>query len=587
MDTTSTLTDITDTQIDIEITVGDAERQLKFEMQIYENRLQSNMVILNNSLYDPSILPSARKSYVHFFLMDYEHIFRALRSSRESFKKRQEEKLSELEEACRVLESSELDDKYSIAPIQRLKSSLQAFYSYMDNKQSLHLQFCLLKIMSFEEPGCRRDEIWKRYLAPYGSHVTQRRHLRPEPDSTDHRVLSSQLPQELMAMVYDFADLETCVVLREVGPVWYSVFHQVDLRSKLVDRNPWMRPQEDDNGDFRFWSDCVLVFVARLKKWQWVDSMEDITVPEGTVQSRRTIVASKLEPDEHLPLDFKGLNTDVAGLAHSDLVAIIDEDKWTWSKNASCAFQLIYHDDTATVLQCKDKGVDLIVTLPPEIKPDIIWPARSITITESFVMVGTLELPHRIFAVPLDRPHYDHGFWFDADYAFCRELGGGGGGSSTSTSTGVIVQPYILDDPRNRLMCRILDPDTKEMIDYAWIAPHDSGPISLYNGLFWCLKEVSNRTCLLIPTFVDFDSPGRIYYNPEKIFTDLPNSTTDGSRGMTQFLVSPRENGCQVVDLASGIVTDVNPALDFEAAKYRVVVGFVGEDPSVFQARVF
>lgn len=90
-----------------------------------------------------------------------------------------------------------------------------------------------------------------------------------------------------------FTDLETCVNLREASSAWYSLFQEMDLKAKLRPRNPWIRPQDDLSSC----TDCVLVFVARLRRWQFADSIDKINIPTK-LGPRKTVVAVELKREE-------------------------------------------------------------------------------------------------------------------------------------------------------------------------------------------------------------------------------------------------------------------------------------------------
>lgn len=97
--------------------------------------------------------------------------------------------------------------------------------------ESLLLQTYLLNIML--ECGYYQKysgQSWKEHLSPFSTHLVPKK--RPRPVTTavpDNLAAHTQLPLEIMTMVYDLADLESCVSLRETSSAWYSLFQKTDF----------------------------------------------------------------------------------------------------------------------------------------------------------------------------------------------------------------------------------------------------------------------------------------------------------------------------------------------------------------------
>ncbi|KAG5358547.1 hypothetical protein CJU89_5152 [Yarrowia sp. B02] len=144
--------------------------------------------------------------------------------------------------------------------IVRLLQELQEAYQQMDD---IAIQTGLQEMMYDQ------DEQLKQQFFPNCTHYWGR-HIVPNTPTLSPRVAfevkdgpeDRYLPPEIMANIYAAADLETCVVLRQVSTKWYALFQLLDhmWSCKLRVRNPWMCPGDSD---MKTWQDCMLAFVGR------------------------------------------------------------------------------------------------------------------------------------------------------------------------------------------------------------------------------------------------------------------------------------------------------------------------------------
>lgn len=543
-----------------------------YKMLVRKSMAKSLSDVLSASPQDLMTL-SECEAKADEFVREESRIIGSLREPKYLLREQLKERISTVERAYQVLKSFQAyEHKLWMAEEKRRDLELflrQCTYD-MDQAESLSRQAGLFKIMLSCTDRADREVFWTKYLAYYGTHMVLGKKKRTTKTAPDNPKAHSQLPTEIMAMIYDCADLETCVNLRETSSAWYSVFHQINLRSKLASRNPWITPQDD----FTSWSDCVLVFVARLKTWQFAGSLDNVEAP-ANFQARETVFATNLERDEHLPTNFRSLMGNLGGLGHSDLERIGDE--YMSSDKTTGTYKLVSSDDDKTVIQIED----LLVTLPPEIKPSDIADHRlSFLLTPSFVMIQLVS--RGVFIVPRDNPHFENG-------GFCFR---GGSTGLLSEIGGTVFQFHAIADEDDHVY-GILDPESREMVWYTQTLEYDCGPSAFYNGLVWWgfhLEETPKKGFLL-PTFIDLADPETIYYKGEKAITGLSrwsNQQGDRTRGMAQLVVSRGpEKGLQIVDLASGIVTDVLPPTDWPFETDQMVVGFVGdENQPTFQARI-
>lgn len=482
----------------------------------------------------------------------------------------------------------------SIKKMEKARDLWQIFDEHENTirwERSLTFQSGLEFIMRSCDDEEERHEFWHSFLAQNGSKIEPRRELNPVrnpptiPAPTSRlafRNAASHLPAEILAMIYAAADLETCVEMRQVCSAWYHMFQELDFRPRLKARNPWMEPQDD----FSSWKDCVLVFVARLGKWNTAPSVDRIHVPAKPEQ-RRALIAISMQADEPLPSNFSGMAGESAGGFASDFVRLphgpmdpirVRNQRTLEIRNLDVYPEVLAEYEDETVVQCGD----LQVSLPPSIESEDISLDRPVVLTESFVC---LFLESRDwYALPQDAPHFVNGLQFAYTSQLPIEVGG------------VLVNSEVIPD-NEQLRYDFADFETKQMVEYA-LLPEDEGhssPAASYN--WWNIGRTPWNT--VVPTFKDQASPDRVYYLPRKAITCLPSPVfRQGSRARdsAQFLLScpiRADSDCrmQVIDMARTIITDVNSPIDTPTGNVQTVVGFssdtdVSGDHRRFQAWV-
>lgn len=416
-------------------------------------------------------------------------------------------------------------------------------------------------------------EFWKEHLAPLGSHLVPKRMPRPVITTVSENLAAhTHLPLEVMVMVYDFADLESCVNLRETSSAWYSLFHEMDFKAKMTRRNPWICPQDDLSS----WADCVLVFVTRLRRWQCADSVHQLHIPPNP-RPQKKLIATKLERDgKKLPTDMTGVMGESGGLAH-----MIKMERYRLEDSGyDGSYRETWDDDEKTVIE-REEPVE--VTLPPSIPSENISILTHTLQTESWVAVQLVN--DQFYLLPRDKPYFEHGVLLDGHTKDLREIGG------------TLFQGYSI---HSKYKDRIFDCHTKRMVEYPHANGHSNFGLSAsYNGLLWWWGHLAlQKETRFYPTFIDLASPGKVYYCPERAVTGLSRCPYDqGSRscGMAQFVVAMREidggreEELEIVDLATGTITAVSVPRDWRRHEFKTVVGLV-RDPedgeTRFQARV-
>lgn len=445
-------------------------------------------------------------------------------------------------------------------------------------------------------PEENRHEFWDFFLEESGRKVRPRKTLNPvrdsqqqlpEPGPEPPRLCSdstaSRLPLEILGMIYAAADLETCVIMRQVCSAWYHLFQEVDFRPKLIARNPWMKPQ-DDLGS---WTDCVLVFVARLENWKVADSVNDIHVLAKR-ERQHALLAFAMKQDEKLPHNFTSMGGEFADDFASEHIQLprqgmepfrVRNQRTLEDIDVAVYPVVLAEDDDKTVVQC---GGDLQVSLPPSIKSQDIVLSNPVTLTESYVAL--LLENNQWYALPRDSPHFANGLQFTHNWQSPTEIGG-------------VLVNYVFVHATQQVGYEFADFETKQMIEYgpAALEEDPSHPVASYNGAIWWTSGSAESLVSVIPTFMDLASPDRVYYQPHAAVTCLESQVIwQGSRARdsAQFLLcSPttRHNECamQIIDMARGTTTNVIKPPDLVRRQLKTFVGFVGHGTGrKFQARV-
>lgn len=430
---------------------------------------------------------------------------------------------------------------------------------------SQRLQTCLQKMMEGQEEELK-EWFFMEVLSEFATHVTQAEEcLRPLVTIEYKRsVLSdTQLSPEVMSLVYEYADLESCVSLRQVNSHWYNAFNRNDdfWRLKMRARNPWVEPGE---ADLKSWVDCVLVFCARLK-WPSVMSLNDISVDEKKSE-RKTVVGFELGLNEKLPINFTGMMPIESGCTvacdHFFAMAAWEtqefiRDLWTLSSRPKDEpYEIVAVDDEeGTVIKYRD----VVITMPPSIKPADIVPFSGLnTPVHLGTMIVTVELQDgRMISMPRDNAHYEKGYIFNGAGASLFQIGNVHFARETP---GLIHRAAVY-------RYRFADFESKQMVEYG--AGRHAYPVASYNGLVWWHLLKGPRS--LVPTFVDLQSPKRVYFLPQRAITGVSHNLFEQScisRISSQFVVALSDTGIEIVDLDTGVITAVTGPSDWPAARF-------------------
>lgn len=347
-----------------------------------------------------------------------------------------------------------------------------------------------------------------------------------------------RLPAEIMSTIYSLSSLESCASLRQVNKAWYSVFQSSDaiLGTKVQRRNPFLRPGD---GDLNSWQDCALVFVSRLE-WECCEKIDEIQVPPKEPK-RYTVIGTELEFNEKLPENFVSLfgehHLQVEHCApipsfNVETQQSLKLDHWTLeTKEIHVPYSVVSTGDDRNIIM--KNGIQ--ISLPGHMKPPQDRSHWRVAVGRNVI---TIKLKNAgMLIMPRDKPEYEHGVpWFKPDGFYeAGELSTVREGSSGNH--------------------HFVDLSTSLMVLYA--QAYEARPQALYNGLVWfCLDQKK----ALIPTFIDYQTPDKVYFKRERIITgvDVERKFEQGYRphGTAQFLVTgSKDDDVHVIDLATGEIS--------------------------------
>lgn len=621
--------------------VSDLRRSLDYESREVTARLGDIVAELEHVI--PKVQPSPIPESVQELQVQYSKIVERYQAEEKEAWARfdRHERLPSLMKELNGLlqghiEEFGYDPRVMESDTVQLKKLRQKCFLEVDAHRRVLVQTKLFEIVENRSKAVK-SRFWRLYLAEVGAHLKSRSWGNPRPlvfldfGHYSHRKTpnrsDSRLPGDIMLMVYSYCDLETCVSLREVNSGWFGAFKHLEPRFKsmLKHRNPWISPGD---GDLITWTDCVLMFVARLKSpnWKKIDSWKEIVLP-SVFSSRHTVVASELKLGEFLPDDFKSLvaEEDACGTEQcrhfhtrperEEMGQPIRDNKkthltmnmWTGETvkdTTSTGIRVPCHeredlsDDKETVLEYE--GV--LITLPRTITPPPDSSYRSHYYTkrvyrkvDMFPSWITVSVPaeSKLWVFPRDKPHYRHGVALDG-YAACREIQG------ILVVQDLYLGVFFLVDIESEsyqilplTWVKKFHREFYDEINYSRDRDVPPCPSASYDGAIWWSIPMG----ILVPTFVDLKQPGDTFYRPDRIisgprgFGNKRFVQGDKSRDLGRYMVGG--NFCdrtysssvtEVVDLESRTVTTVKAPYHGRNGyfPYRFYLGFL---EGRFQAR--
>lgn len=384
------------------------------------------------------------------------------------------------------------------------------------------------------------------------------------------------LPLEIQTIIYSLVDdLETFVELRQVNSAWYIQFQLSEGTLKLFmeERNPWIEPGD---GDLASWQDCALVFVTRLKRWTPVSTLDDIRVPGEPVPKTKTVLAMPLNALERLPDGFTPL-----------------VEHHAYCEDFSCEHFHSLSSYKIHVLNPRDYSL-----VPPDMRFDIQFHG-SFTEEHGTPPYGNLySFRGYEFLVSNDYPIHErvpirlgrstivvNGR--EQSMVLPKTSGGSNYTQGISYASGdfwddmevgnvfFLTTSSYHDNEFQDEAYSIADFVHNKFVHYVTTADVDSLPVATYNGFIWWHMHYHTS---LVPTFIDLQNPGKVYYKKDRIIRGPRMSqfkqgskTFDASR----FVVASKDKKMALYDLSTGIVTVVAAAEDSKRDIVRFFPGFV------------
>lgn len=433
---------------------------------------------------------------------------------------------------------------------------------------------------------------WKRKNPP--KVVFSNRLFRPGSTNTD-------LPLEIQSMIYSYSDLESCVTLRQVSRSWYNAFKSSEefFESKVKERFPWMYPEDEMNT----WALCALVFVRRLhsKKWQSQREMNRIAPTVRKPTPSHEVVATELELGEKLPCDFEPLDGEVIEVQtdevshwkrmtnngnHESRHHPKPEFPYLHLKYMQCIpeeptkedkFKTVCSDEKKTVIKFKPGGEpSMMLILPPSVKlmrKDSYGPGPVQAQKHHIVVRCQVGDDSRrgyssydfgtVYVFPRNKPlHHKNAIQYKFNYRNLKEFCGIHMDSSGNYSGG---HKYVFGDTHHGVLREY--------------ASTTAVPVAVYNGLIWfCSKGTK-----VLPTFVDLQQPGVVFYRRDKIVMLEESKSSSGEfrqctkQGLGRFLFRNFTGGILVIDLANTTATTVVNPNEGQYDGPNIVMGFVND----------
>lgn len=473
----------------------------------------------------------------------------------------------------------------ALLKLRETEETVRFWRQDIDKVQEIDLQTRLQRLVRNQDEDLKQWFFAEKF--PFAKHLTLGKCERlrvvletkaPRPSNPNHR-----LPLEIKSMIYSLADLETCVALRQVSSDWYDSFAQIEpiLAAKVTKRNPWFKPGD---GDVTTWADCAL-FVGRIKTWTAVDTLDKMS-PSDSAAQMKTVVAVEMKEGICLPRDFQGMVAHEPEDCHHKLTCELFHSQddnvsdfmnpWTLQQvksipyDASEDVEVVRSNDSKTLVRYKGEKV----VLPISVVDDEFFKVRVGPRTVMFLpqLETEDEMPLVAFS-----SRYKHDKRISASTTRSRESP-----LEVQLEDTVIVRSsdeqdygyYDTDEHDIEYRYELLSWETNEMVLYAFADSTKHVPVASYKGLVWW--NLDNST--LIPTFVDLDNEGEVYYRPEKAINgheqDHGSFVQGGSAHRTRrYVFGSLGNEVDIFDLETGIITSVAFPQGCEGG--RVYPGFV------------
>lgn len=289
------------------------------------------------------------------------------------------------------------------------------------------------------------------------------------------------VPAEIATMIYSHCDLETAVALREVNQRFYMAFNsgynEAIFRTKVLDRFPWTQLEE---GEMSTWADYTLVFMKRISggRWKWTSSLKNLKEFQHREPIIKPLICQTIKSEEELPDTFQKFES---------LPAV---NQKTYSKFTVLRDKHGEGNEYDVLVESEN----IKITLPSKAR------VRSVSIRKGTIVVDTKGKKKNNYLFPPGVTNYLEAIEFEpCDKVF--QVSDNICGIEEQTTVERHLEFHFKD--RHYEGGRTLIVEAYSSMD----------PAASYNGLVWWLSQ----PCYLIPTFVDFKTPKRIYFREDKI----------------------------------------------------------------------
>lgn len=392
-----------------------------------------------------------------------------------------------------------------------------------------------------------RFDMHRNMQLMHDADVTPQRHLDMAIKPTEN-MAESAIPLEIALAIFSFCEIEACVDLRQVSSFWNEAFKQADeiVKHKVLGRNAVIQPGEAGS-ELETWTDCALVFVARLRssKWRAIESVEQVDTPPGKKSEARILPA--IQVYGRLPSDFRGL---LVGCDHSKVnEELILKDKYAIDGRSLRAREIIPGRDEMGRIDSVD-GHKVQVTYKDI---SVVLPAKMAELTNIYMndAVIVARSGTECFCCHVSQLIFET----------ARDLG-----TAKSTTN---LQSSPTDQVTSRLTTKMLLRHRERFvwltcITNAWLIYFQRQQISTLwpLSIVWFTK-CTGKGLAYIPVFLDGTN---MYYRKDRMIHGIDGrfwgDQGSKSRDAQRYTCYGTEAGAEIIDLANGTVTDIETADD-------------------------
>lgn len=375
--------------------------------------------------------------------------------------------------------------------------------------------------------------------------------------SNNYSQQQQYVPVEVMALIFECSDIESCVILRQVNSAWYGAFQacQGVLKTKILERTLVLKPGEDGT-ELYSWGACALVFAGRLKNKKWTVD-KDYYLEGRVLSTRQTLVSqdtTSVLPSDFTPIVSSESQSEINGEWH---IQDFDLDpttlKFTRTVELPERYILPHFDRT----RFEDVHVELRgchLVFPARNAPHFTW---VISNNEVFVALGGRK-DEFLYVLPREFPDYHQGHGFEINLDPLREK---------------LIQypyqnhydgaPFLIsreegeDSKSQHFTYSVIDMQHKRLVKLFTSRLSAPNELGRFNGLFW--RTVDRDNSALLPSFVDLSTDVCYHRKDWAIHTQVGNKWTQtivgGVSGRFMYRVHPStSNSLELVDLVTRTV---------------------------------